>query len=193
MSFMGRETIEVCRGCRELLLREYWRVDGEVFCAGCAAGRRREAGRALWREGVRGIGYGVVAAGLMTVCEAGLWPVLARLNWPEGVWSLRLELQILVALLAGTVIGVAVRAGSRERGGLVLQGAAVLLVYGAYVGSVGLASGRGVRGMVAAGMGRLLVGMPPVVDTVFGMLLAWQINRIGRRVAVSGPFGYAAK
>ena len=158
MDFKGRETIEACRGCRTVLLREYWRVDGEVFCGGCADGRRREAERAVRRDAVRGVVYGVVAAALMTVCEAGLWPVLARLTWPEGVWSLRLELQSLLALVAGTVVGVAVYTGSRGRGGWVLQGAAVLLVYAAYAGSVALAGGWRCAGDGGDGAGAVAAG-----------------------------------
>lgn len=203
MTFLGRETVEVCRGCQEVLALEYWRVDGDVMCEGCAEGRQREAEAQVRACFWRGLRFGVIAAVVTAFGQAAMGALIAQINLQDA-WDLRTHLEIPVALTAGAIVGVAVRVGSNRSGGWPLQVTAAGLVYLAYVGSAVIAGSRGTAAMLAMSLLRTFaaplfvlgpnpVGLPRLIDAVFAMGLACQVNREGKRVAVSGPFGYAAK
>ena len=198
MEFLGRETVEVCRGCGEVLPRSYWRADGDVVCERCAE-ERRERDRAEARGCLeRGLVFGWIAAVAGAFGQAGAWGLIAQMDVGEDAWILRAYLQVSVAMLAAVLVAIAVRVGSRRRGGWAIQvmalGLTVLLFEGSFAlwtsGSVGAVA---LRRLVGSWMGGGLAGVPPVVDMVFGMGLAWWVNREGRRAAISGPFGYAGR
>ncbi len=200
MEFLGRETIEVCRGCREVLARNYWRVDGDVVCGACAEERRREADAEEREDLWRGMRFGVIAAVATALLQAGAWALIAMIDIGEQSYNLRTYLETPVALLGGVVVGTAVRAGSERYGGWPLQVMAVALAYLAFAVSVPLGTGSSgaalaLRVVVApvTDLGRNPAGGPRMVDALFGMGLAWQMNRIGRRLAVSGPFEYVGR
>ncbi len=198
MEFLGRETVEVCRGCQEVLARAYWRVDGEVVCGGCAEERRRKSVAEGWRRVERGLMFGWVAAVVAALGQAGAWGLLARINVRGNAWMLRSYLGMAVALGAGVLVGAAVWVGSRGRGGVVLQGTAAALVYLAAAGSVAVWQGgwvgaMGLRALLGPVLVRGPMDVPRMVDAVFAMGMAWTVNREGRRVAISGPFGYGGR
>ncbi len=198
MAFLGKETVEVCRGCQEVLARAYWRVDGDVVCGGCAEERRRKDIAAERGCVERGLIFGWVAAVVAALGQAGAWALIARIDVGRDAWILRSYLGIAVALGAGLLVGAGVWLGSRGRGGLLLQAIAAVLVYLASAGSVAVWRGGSV-GAMALGtlLGPVLVrgpmDVPRMVDVVFAMGMAWMVNREGRRVAISGPFGYARR
>ncbi len=112
---------------------------------------------------------------------------------------LRAYLEISVAMLAAVLVGAAVRVGSRRRGGWPVQLMAAALALLMFEGSVALWMGgsvgaMAVRRVVAPWMGTgTAAGVAPMADMVFGIALAWWVNRDGRRVAISGPFGYGER
>ena len=203
LTFLGRETVEVCRECHEVLALEYWRIDGDVMCKRCAEGRQREAEAEMRASFWRGLRFGAIAAVATAFGQAAMWTLIAQINL-KGAWDLRTHLEIPVALTAGAIVGVTVRVGSNRSGGWPLQATAAALVYLAYVASAVIAGSRGTVAMVAMSLLRTFVaplfilgpnpvGLPRLIDAVFAMGLAWQVNREGKRVAVSGPFGYAVR
>ena len=152
---------------------------------------RRRAG--AWSGGLI---FGWVAAVVVAFAQAGAWGLIAQIDVGRDAWMLRAYLGITVALGAGTVVGAAVSVGSRGRGGLLLQGMAAGLVYVASVASLAVWSAGSVGAMAlrsVLGLARGPMDVPRMVDTVFAMGLAWVANREGRRMAVSGPFGYARR
>ena len=199
MEFLGRETIEVCRGCGEVLARAYWRADGDVVCGACAEERRRRD-RAEGRGCLeRGLVFGWIVVVVGAFLQAGAWGVIGRVDVGRDAWILRAYLQISVAMLVAVGVGMAVRVGSRRRGGWAVQGMALGLTVLLFEGSFALWAGGSVG---AVALRRLLTpwlgvgsggGVPPVVDMLFGMGLAWWVNREGWRAAVSGPFRYARR
>ncbi len=214
----GPETIETCRGCSTVLVRSYWRVDGSAHCGPCAEALRRNESAYLRRCRMRGLLFGVAAALLSFIPIS--WSIDLLRHIPESalpIWDLGLWAFTALILLLGALLGAAVSAGSHQRGGLVLQIAAATLTYLTYTEalaaetlvSLSLHAGRGpmlalpVRTLLrlaafapAAPMlalRRSLFALPGLVSVAFAMLLAWQLNPEGRRLAVSGPFEYTRR
>ncbi len=200
MEFLGRETIEVCRGCGEVLSRAYWRADGDVVCGACAEERQRkdevEARGCLQR----GLVFGWIVAVVGAFWQAAAWGLIGQMDVGRDAWILQAYLQISVAMLAAALVAIAVRLGSRRRGGWAVQTMAAMLTLLLFAGCFALWTGGSVGAMALRrwvapwlGTGGGAVQLPPVMDMVFGMALAWWVNREGQRAAISGPFGYAGR
>jgi hypothetical protein len=108
-----------CRSCRAELGSRFYRLGGMQVCAGCgeALGQRTQ-GQGKLRRGVL---VGLVTAGL---CAFGWGAATAASGRPLTA----------LALVVGIAVGLAVQQGSGVHGGWRHQLAAVLLVYGTFVG-----------------------------------------------------------
>ena len=110
--------VTACAGCQGSLKDSYFSVGDRVLCRGCAERLRAEiedqgssVGRAL-----RAIGAGAGAALLGTIVY---YAVLALTGYEFA----------LIAIGVGYIVGLAVRWGSRGRGGWAYQGLAIVLTY----------------------------------------------------------------
>lgn len=106
-----------CAACRTLIEREYFDVNGSVFCAGCrvAAESAAEVPRGLGpllTSAVFGLGAGIAGAAIY-------YAVIAIAHLEIGI----------VAILIGYMVGYAVRKGARGRGGRRFQVLAAALTY----------------------------------------------------------------
>jgi hypothetical protein len=111
----------VCGYCGTALARTYWQVGDKPACFKCKkeAADQATTGSGLGRF-VRASVYGTFAGAL----GAGLW---------YGVRAVT-DLEIgLIAVVVGVMVGGAVRAGSRGRGGWLYQSLAIFLTYTAIV------------------------------------------------------------
>jgi hypothetical protein len=112
-----------CAACQHAIVAEYFDVNGQPVCDGCRGHLTEQAETprgwdVLTRAGVFGFGAAIVGALVY-------YAVIALTNFEIG----------LVAILIGYMVGYAVRAGARGRGGKRFQILAVVLTYWA----VGLA------------------------------------------------------
>ncbi len=110
-----------CVTCDTPIEGEYYTINERVCCPACLtrfeAARREGSGL---RRFARASAFGLVAAAV----GSGIYFAIAWLTGYEFA---------LVAIVVGLLVGVAVRSGSRERGGWAYQGLAVFLTYGAIV------------------------------------------------------------
>ena len=122
-----------CTLCQAPIQASYFEVNGQVACPGCRT-HLEEA-----RSGGSGPGRFVRAAALGTVAAAlgsGLYyAVRAVTGWEIG----------LISIVVGLLVGGAVKAGSRGRGGWLYQGLAMGLTYAAIVSTYIPAIREGVR------------------------------------------------
>jgi hypothetical protein len=106
-----------CSACREPVGEEYWDVGGAHACRRCTDAAAREMRPVReWRTVLRAALFGLGAA---IAGAAVYYGVIAITEFEIGI----------VAILIGWMVGKAVRAGARGRGGRRLQVLAVALTY----------------------------------------------------------------
>ena len=110
-----------CRGCSRPISGEYYQVNGSVVCSSCRASLERPAG-ARWQRILRAAALGTLAA----IGGSLLYFAVAAITGREFG---------LVAIVVGYMVGMAVRKGSRGRGGWAYQTLAIGLTYLAIVTS----------------------------------------------------------
>lgn len=110
-----------CRRCSRAISGEYYQANGSIVCASCRASLDRPAG-ARWQRVVRAAGLGTLAA----IGGSLLYFAVAAITGREFG---------LVAIVVGYMVGMAVRKGSRGRGGWPYQTLAIGLTYLAIVTS----------------------------------------------------------
>jgi len=108
-----------CMTCGMITPGTHYLVSGQRTCETCASQVPVDESTRLGRFS-RALIFGTVAA---TLCAALWYAVMTITGYELG----------LIALIVGLVVGVAVRLGSKERGGWVYQGMAVALTYLAIV------------------------------------------------------------
>ena len=111
----------VCAYCKGPLTHTYYEVGAKAACPACK--------EAIATQGTQGSGLGRFARATLFgtaagAVGAGLWYAVRAIS--------NLEIG-LIAILVGYMVGAAVRAGSRGRGGLLYQALAVFLTYSAIV------------------------------------------------------------
>lgn len=185
-----------CARCKAPLTVGYYTVGRDVLCAACAAHAVEvmRGGSGVGR-GLRAIVLGVLASGL----GAGIYFAVAEITGVEIG---------LVAIVVGFLVGIAVRIGSRGRGGGFYQLLAVFLTYAA-IGASYFATGmveasrhRHVAAFAPADaldvilLGKVILELPvlssmqsPLGFVIIGVALlqAWRLNR-GGAFAIAGPF-----
>jgi hypothetical protein len=119
--YAGTSTPSTCTRCHQPLGVQYYELNGSAICSRCHAGIQRDVqgGFRLGRF-LRATGLGLVAAGLGSALYYG---VRALTGYEFG----------LVAILVGLAVGIAVKVGSRGRGGWAYQGLAMFLTYASIV------------------------------------------------------------
>lgn len=110
-----------CARCGEALRQTYFVVDGAATCPVCRNG--------VATEGTGGSGPGRFARACLFGILAG---AVGAAIWYGIREATGYEIG-LISILVGIMVGVAVRAGSRGRGGLLYQALAVFLAYSAMV------------------------------------------------------------
>ncbi len=186
-----------CAACKREIAEEYYSVNGAILCGPC----RQNIAEAL--EGGSGTGRFLRASlfglGAAVAGFAIYFGVMVVTHWQIG----------LISVLVGFMVGAAVRAGSRGRGGWLYQLLAVFLVYSAIVASYGSPIvlewfNRG-AGVVATTPGRTMLVLMMYVGIFYalpiikgtqapiGLLIvgfalweAWKINR-KTPVVFTGP------
>lgn len=190
-----------CAACQQALADTYYEVGGAVTCEVCR--RRIEA---EWNQpadfGAR-VGRFARAALFGTAAAAagcGLYYlVLALTGWHIG----------LIAIVVGLMVGSAVRAGCRARGGWLYQALAIVLTYSAIVLSFipevlkelpANESGPAeavVRAIVIVVLVYVLpfmggVGFLGILIIGFGLYEAWKLNK-KQTLQITGPYSLAAR
>jgi hypothetical protein len=183
-------TVMACAACRQPIAEAYFEIQGRVLCGRCRDHllTRLTGGSALARFG-RAAVYGAGAAlSVIALC------FVARSSFGS--------LMALLFILAGYLIGVAVRKGAGVRGGWPFQVLAMFLTYSAIVGSMlpsllmqlsrqGLDVARHLPAVVALAyeIPFLLAGREPLGLIIVGVAL-WQAWRANRRLdlPIRGPF-----
>lgn len=116
-------TATACAVCAQPLADTYYEVSGAVVCERC-----RNQVEAQWNAGTgagrfaRALAFGTAAAAVGSALYAAAWLLF------DSQWA-------IIAIVVGFMVGAAVRAGARRRGGWVYQSLAVLLTYTAIVSS----------------------------------------------------------
>ena len=110
-----------CRGCSRPITGEYYQVNGSIVCTSCRASLDRPVG-ARWQRVLRAASLGALAA----IGGSLLYFAVAAITGREFG---------LVAIVVGYMVGMAVRKGSRGRGGWAYQTLAIGLTYLAIVTS----------------------------------------------------------
>ena len=110
-----------CKACAKPIVSSYYQVNGAIVCADCRAALERLPGTRMQRA-LRATGLGMLAA----IGGSLLYFAVAALTGREFG---------LVAIVVGYMVGIAVRKGSRGRGGWAYQTLAVALTYFAIVTS----------------------------------------------------------
>lgn len=112
-----------CAGCKQPIADAYYEVNGNLLCGACrdAVEASRTAGSGLTRM-LRAFAFGLGAA----VAGFAIYYGVMRL------FSLEIG---LISILVGFMVGAAVRAGSRHRGGPFYQTLAIFLTYSAIAAS----------------------------------------------------------
>ena len=118
-----------CAAFQMPILGDYFEVNGKHSCPACKDGVvayfTSSRAAAFFRALVFGLGAGIAGSALYFV-------VLALTGYEVG----------LIAIAVGLMVGMAVRKGSRYRGGWLYQGMAMIITYGSIVTSfVPLAEG----------------------------------------------------
>jgi len=113
--------VTTCRGCSRSISGEYYQINGSIVCAPCRAALEKPQGTPL-RRVLRATGLGILAA----IGGSLLYFAVAAITGREFG---------LVAIVVGYMVGIAVRKGSRGRGGWGYQALAVGLTYLAIVTS----------------------------------------------------------
>jgi hypothetical protein len=199
--FEGAPQATVCGTCGQALVDTYYDIGGVVSCDACR--RRAEA---AWNEGsaigrfLRAFVFGTLAA---LAGSAVYFGVLALTGYEVGY----------ISILVGFMVGAAVKAGCRGRGGWLYQGLAMFLTYSSIVLSYiplilkeGLNAPPGQDGPLykavmllilipVAYAAPFLAGISNVIGILiigFGVYQAWKINKKGE-LQVSGPYRLAAR
>lgn len=179
-----------CQSCARSIADAYYELGGKVVCQDC-----HDGALAQWNGGtpagrlLRSLGFGA-AAGLLGCLV--YYAVLKLTGYEFG----------LIAILVGYAVGIAVRKGSRGRGGWPYQLLAVALTYLSIVGSqlplvleeIGEISPLGFLVLLP-----ILLVMPFLAgfENILGILIlgfglweAWRLNR-GQDWSAAGPFRVA--
>jgi hypothetical protein len=182
--------VMACAACRQPIAEAYFEIQGKVLCGRCRDRllARLTEGSALARFGRAAI-YGAGATlGVIALCFV--------------VRSSVGSLMALLFILAGYLIGVAVRKGAGVRGGWPYQVLAMFLAYSAIVGSTlptllmqlsrqGLDVAHHLPAIIALAyeIPFLLAGREPLGLIIVGVAL-WQAWRANRRLdlPIRGPF-----
>ena len=181
-------TAPTCAACKQAIAESYYEVNGQVLCPRCSeAIQAHLAGGSGLLRLARASGFGLAAA----VAGFGLFFGVAKLT--GYAWS-------LISVAVGLLIGSAVRAGSRGRGGLAYQALATLLTYlsisASYAALIVAPHRMALDPKRAAGLLALLLELPvviglarPITLLIIGFALweAWKLNRRAR-LAFNGPF-----
>lgn len=106
-----------CAGCKQPIADTYYEIGGQVACPRChdATAAARSGGSGIARF-VRALVFGVVAG---AVGFGIYYAILALTGYEFG----------LIAIVVGFMVGAAVRAGARNRGGWLYQLMAILITY----------------------------------------------------------------
>ena len=111
-----------CAACRRPLAESYFEVGGQKMCPACKdaaiAVRAGSGVAAFFRAWLFGTVAGIAGCGLY-------YAVLAVSGYQVG----------LIAIVVGLMVGIAVRNGSRYRGGWLYQAMAMIITYGSIVTS----------------------------------------------------------
>lgn len=119
--FDGTQTKDTeCGECRNTIIETYFDVNGKTVCPACREKIETEQSGSGVVRFVRAILFGIPAA----LLGAGIYYGISALTGYEFG---------LVAIVIGLMVGAAVRAGSRRKGGWVYQTLAILLTYIAIV------------------------------------------------------------
>jgi hypothetical protein len=121
--FATAPSTSVCQRCSLPLGRSYFQAGGQVVCESCKGVLEAEAAQSSGFGGgrfLRALVFGIPAAAL----GAGIYYGVSALTGYEFG---------LVAILIGLMVGAAVRAGARRRGGWLYQALAMFLTYNAIV------------------------------------------------------------
>jgi hypothetical protein len=113
-AYAGPVTARLCAACKQGIASEYYEVAGHVICSRC---RDRVVGAtgdrwAFWRA--------LLYGGLAGIAGTVLWSLIIHLTDRE--WG-------IIAIVVGIAVGIAVRKGSRGRGGWKYQALAMVLTY----------------------------------------------------------------
>jgi hypothetical protein len=113
-----------CATCHQPIVDAYYEINGKTICARCREITVQSlAGGSRWGRFVRAAIFGSVAG----LIGAAIWGgIRAFTGYDLG----------LIAVLVGVIVGTAVRAGSRGRGGLAYQFLAVVLTYSSVAASI---------------------------------------------------------
>jgi hypothetical protein len=112
-----------CKGCNQPIPESYYEVNGIILCDGCRATvESRFLGGSGAARFLRACVFGVGAA----LAGSALYYLIAALTGYS--WA-------IIAIVVGLMVGSAVRAGSRHRGGWPYQALAIFLTYTAIVSS----------------------------------------------------------
>ena len=176
-----------CCACRQPLAVEYFGLNGQMFCGGCADGLRRQLGGTGSRAGrfLRAVLLGVGAAALGGAVYA------AVMIFGHSEWA-------IISIGVGYFVGQAVRRGSGNRGGWRYQLLAAFLTYTAVCAAYATVTYHEmpeptvttVIGLVIIAYGiPFLAGAKNILGILiigFGVYQAWQMNR-GIPLEITGP------
>lgn len=170
-----------CAACKQQTTGEYFRANGQVFCARCRTLIENQLGSPgqLGRAALYGAG-GAIAGGIL------YYAVLAITHLQIG----------LIAVAVGYMVGKAVRTGSGVPGGRKYQLLAVALTYISIAASYvpPILAARPDMGMLSiasmALSGPVVVGIRHPLGLVidcFGLWQAWKLNQPAK-VQFTGPY-----
>ena len=149
---LAARTHATCKACARPIVDLYYQANRAIICASCHAGLGRPRGTRAARA-MRAIGFGLAAA------------VVGSLAYFTVVAITGLEFGIL-AVAVGYVVGIAVRKGSRGRGGWAYQTLAIVLTYFAIAATYVPLVAREIQKSPSRMSARQHVAPPPMADTI---------------------------
>jgi hypothetical protein len=186
--YAGGSTGPACCTCKQPATPQYHQFNGRVFCTNCrqqieqSIQQLHQSG-SLAQAALFGLGAAALAAGIL-----------------YAVTALTRGIQFgVIGVLAGYLVGKAVRKGSGSAGGMQYQGLAMLLTYLSFAGSYAIEILRSVQAPGGVPYLRLFdfALAAPVMGgfrNILGMIIIgialWQAWKMNRRVDVkfTGPF-----
>jgi len=198
-----------CAACKRTLADTYYQVGGVVVCENCKGTLESEANQpSVFSARVGRLLRATLFGSLAAVAGCALYyGVLAITGWEVG----------LISILVGVMVGGAVKAGARRRGGWLYQGLAMFLTYTSIIfsylpiifkeaaGSLEKVQQEGPLAIVVMSIVAvpLLYALPFILVAQdgsaflslliigFGVYQAWVINK-KETLQISGPYSLAA-
>ena len=193
----GAPAMTVCGACNEPITDAYYEANGKVVCPRCReAVMASQAGGSRTGRFLRATIYGIFAG----IVGAAIW-------WGIRVASGGYEIG-LIAILVGFMVGGAVKAGAKGRGGFGYQLLAVVLTYLAIAANYAPDIVQALRSQPGAADNVVAViiitaiyalaapffgGFQNIIGLLiigFALFQAWVINKSGR-IAFNGPYRLA--